>query len=456
VTSKDESPGGEPAPGDGAAPPGLPKISRRKVLGAAAAGAGALAVSGTSLSRVAGALPRPPELNPRKIMRDPTLSGIDHVVVVMMENRSFDHFLGWLPGANGIQAGLQFKDKSGVSHPTWHLDTFQGLQYGDPDHSYDGGRIQLRHGACDGWLKAGTDDLFPIGYYEQDDLDFLGNAAPYWTTCDRFHASILGPTFPNRLYMHAAQTDRISNTQVGTSLPTIWDSLATASLSGRYYYTDLPISLLWGTRFIPISSKIPQFMSDCANGTLPAVSYVDPGFIGEGAGTSNDDHPFGDVRAGEVFMNSIYEAVTSSPLWERIALFITFDEWGGFFDHVAPTKGADLDPTHALRGFRIPTLVISPRARRNFVAKALYDHSSILKFIEWRWGLPAMTPRDAAATNIAQAFNWTEPADLTAPQWTVTPPPAADVARRASHLPMTEHDLEMEQLAVLAARHGMA
>jgi Phosphoesterase family len=106
------------------------------------------------------------------------------------------HIPGWLPGANGVQAGLTFEDHEGVSHSTWHLDTFQGLQYGDPDHSYDDGRTQLNRGQCDGWLKAGTDDIFPIGYYKASDLEFYSQAAPYWTLCDNFHSSPAKGTAP--------------------------------------------------------------------------------------------------------------------------------------------------------------------------------------------------------------------------------------------------------------------
>src|SRR5881394_4509640 len=107
----------------------------------------------------------------------PPRSGIEHVVVVMMENRSFDHFLGWLPNANGRQAGLKYYDKQNQRHSTFHLTSPQNCNYEDPDHSYSGGHIQYDNGACDGWLKAGTNDLFPIGYYVASDLPFLSRAA---------------------------------------------------------------------------------------------------------------------------------------------------------------------------------------------------------------------------------------------------------------------------------------
>lgn len=155
-----------------------------------------------------------------------------------MENRSFDHFMGWLPSADDKQAGLSFIDRYGTSHSTYHLTEYASCGHQDPDHSYEGGRIQLHGGACDGWLRAGEDDLLPIGYYEQADLGFLGNAAPAWTMCDRYFSAVMAETYPNRFYMHAAQTDRIHNSMATATMPTIWDRLAAAGVSGKYYYSE--------------------------------------------------------------------------------------------------------------------------------------------------------------------------------------------------------------------------
>ena len=112
----------------------------------------------------------------------------------------------------------------------------------------------------------------------------------------------------------------------------------------------------------------------------------------------NDDHPHADIRAGEYFLSQIYNAVVRSPAWPRTLLILTFDEWGGFFDHVPPPAGAGLDPAHEQRGFRVPTLLISPFARRGHVAHGVYDHTSILKLLEWRFGLEPLTTRDATRT----------------------------------------------------------
>ena len=187
----------------------------------------------------------------------------------MMENRSFDHFFGWVPGADGMQAGLEFVDKQGVTQQTYPLaPEFQGCQYGDPDHSYKGGRTQFADGANDGWLLASTDDNFPIGYYEAKDLSFFGGAVPAWTIFDRYFCAIMSSTYPNRMYMHTGQTDRLSNTLTASTLPAIWDRLAAAGLSGTYYYSDLPVTALFGSRFLPISKPYDAVPRRCRRGQL--------------------------------------------------------------------------------------------------------------------------------------------------------------------------------------------
>ncbi|HYC24344.1 MAG TPA: alkaline phosphatase family protein [Candidatus Bathyarchaeia archaeon] len=406
---------------------GVPELSRRQFLAGLAAATGAIAIGGCGDSSSGQS---DPESAP---LPDPGASGIEHVVVVMMENRSFDHFLGWLPGADGMQAGLKFVDKQGASHPTFPLaPNFQNCQFDDPDHSYDGGRTQFDGGANDGWLRASTNDVFPIGYYTQNDLSFYGGAVPAWTTFDRYFAGILGPTYPNRFYMHAAETDRLSNTFDLATVPTIWDRLADKGLSGTYYYSDLPFLALWGSRYTPISKTIDVFFADAAAGNLPNVSYVDPRFIGEDQGTSNDDHPLADIRNGQAFVSRIYDAVTSSPNWPDTVLIFNYDEWGGFFDHVSPPLAplTDLDPAlgnDGRLGFRVPCLMVSPLARRGFVGHKQYDHTSILSLIEWRWSLDSLSARDATANNIAHALDFGSAKNLTAPHFSVPQGPFGEV-----------------------------
>jgi phospholipase C len=196
-------------------------------------------------------------------------------------------------------------------------------------------------------------------------------------------------------------------------------------VTGRYYFTDVPYTALWGTRYLGISKLIGNFYAAAAAGTLPPVSFVEPGFFGEALpGLSQDEHPLADIRLGQHFLDTVYNAVVSSPNWERTVLVITYDEWGGFFDHVVPPAGPDPNPDlgAGLRGFRVPCLVISPRSPRATVAHGLYDHTSILKMIEWRFGLPPLTVRDAAANNLAEVLDFDSPPKLSAPRYNVPLP----------------------------------
>ena len=376
----------------------------------------------------------------------PAAAGFEHVIVVMMENRSFDHFFGWLPSANGQQAGLAYTDSAGVSHPTHLLPPdYQGCAFLDPGHSYTDGRVQYDYGAADGWLRDGSDasssnpnqanDIYAIGYYGQSDLPFLGAAGPAFTVCDNYFAGIMAETYPNRFYMHAAQTDRLTNTSTTSTLPTIWDRLEEKGLSRRYYFSDLPFLGLWGTRYVNISKPFTQFLADAAAGTLPNVAFIDPRFEDEGSGTSQDDHPHADIRNGEVLLNQIYDAVRNSPNWSKTVLIINFDEWGGFYVHVPPplapipTASAAAGDTDGRLGFRVPCVVISPYAKRNFIAHGQYDHTSILKMIEWRFGLPPLSVRDSTANNLAEVLNLAAP-NVTAPAFSVPVLSARHAQRR--------------------------
>jgi phospholipase C len=363
-------------------------------------------------------------------LSNPARSGIDHIVVVTMENRSFDHLLGWLPGAEGKQAGLTYTDKGGVARSTHRLaPDFQGCRFQDPDHSYFGGRTAYDRGRCDGWLRAGKNDAYCIGYYTQPDLPFLGAAAPAWTVCDRYFAPIMGPTMSNRMYLHCGRTDRTTDLPVPSGLRTIWDVLAEHGVKGRYYRRNFSFLGLWGTRYTRITRSFADFLRACRTGSLPAVAYVEPAYTLPVFGLGTDDHPPSDIRAGEWFLSQVYSAVTTGPLWPRTLLVITFDEWGGFFEHVPPDHAPDVNPLHSLRGFRVPTLLVSPFARRGHVDHGVYDHASILRLIEWRFGLPPLSRRDAAANNLAMALDFSG-RDLRAPQFEVPRRETGGLCRR--------------------------
>lgn len=351
---------------------------------------------------------------------DPAESGIDHIVVVTMENRSLDHLLGWLPNADGKQLGLTFVDKGGISHPTHSLSgDFTGCPHPSPDHSYSGARVQYNNGSMDGFLRAGNNDVFSIGYYGETDIPFYGALARNYTTCTRYFASILGPTFPNRLFLHAAQTDRLDDGVALSSLPTIWDRLAAAGVSAHYYYSNVPFLALWGVKYLPISRLYEEFLAAASEGTLPAVSFVDPRYTILDDGTGNDDHPHADIREGDHFLQQTFEAVAKGPKWANTVFIVNFDEWGGFFEHIAPPRATaanqvdtDLVDGKALLGFRVPTVVASPLTMGNpgspRVNGMTFDHTSILKLIEWRWRLTPLTPRDTSpdVLNIAYTLNF--------------------------------------------------
>ena len=299
---------------------------------------------------------------------DPTLSGIEHVVVVMMENRSFDHLLGWLPNANGRQAGLTYLDSNGNPHATQRLSYYVGCDHPDPDHSYSGGRSEYAAGEMDGWLRTGSN----------------------------------------------------------------------AGVSCRYYFSNVPFLALWGLKYAGISALYEQFKADAADGSLPAVSFVDPSFTILDDGTGNDDHPHADLRKGEIFLRNVVTTLASGPRWSNTVLVINRDEWGGFFDHVVPPRviapnavDTDLVDGKALLGCRVPTLIVSPFARGNpkspRINSLLYDHTSVLKLIEWRWGLSPLTARDASqeVANLAHALNFAAQ-DPSMPALPVVAEPALD------------------------------
>ena len=342
---------------------------------------------------------------------------VDTFVVLMMENRSFDHYLGWLPGADGRQDGLAYTTNDGQTLATHRLaPDFQGCAFNDPDHSWDGGRTQVNGGTMDGFLRSGDNDAFSVGYYAQDDLPFIPAAAQAFTAYDRFFCSLLASTYPNREYMHAAQSygNKDNTLPSGGGFPdtTIFAALAAKGIDARYFYDDLPVSAFWGAPGLARSGRVQEYYERCAAGTLPALSFVDPSFLNEGGGTSGDEHPHGDVRTGQAYMADVVHAFMESPQWKRGALFIVYDEWGGFFDHVAPPTVPDIrasnDPAqnYGQLGIRIPAVAVSPYARRGFVSHDVFAFESILKLIEYRFGLSPLTRRDAYARNIGRSFDW--------------------------------------------------
>jgi phospholipase C len=368
---------------------------------------------------------------------------IDHFVVLMMENRSFDHYFGWLPDADAVQSRTYLDpDNGNTPVSTRHASTlgqaqWQGCGHPDPDHSWNGGREQLGSSKTDqtkepdGFLH-GDSDEFALCYYDEGDIGFIHPAGRSFTVYDRFHCSLMASTWPNRYYMWSAQSGgRKDNSPpfstLGNQWPTLFDKALANNpanvpgpglLTARYYHSDLPFSAVWGRRALPWTRPVADYYADCAAGTLPNIAFVDPPFRdgGGGDGLSADEHPLGDVRLGQAFMSDIVHAFIESPNWRRGALFIVYDEWGGFFDHVRPPSVPDdrrntlnISEDFGLMGFRIPAVAISPYAKRGVVNHMLCGFESIIKLITYRFGLGNLTTRDAQAKNIGQSFHWKTP-----------------------------------------------
>lgn len=397
-------------------------MTRRGFLGAVLAGAGMLALDGcTSSRRTPGSSRSTPKLpNPKD-------APFDTVVILMLENRSFDHLLGWVPGANGRQAGLVYPDLHQAPASTYALGTnTQACTDKDPAHDWQSMVRHYNGGKCDGWLQTQvTGDHFPIGYYEQAQVPVLAALAQNYTLFDSYHCSLMGATWPNRMYMLCAATD-LDETELfpGPNAPrpsnlqlSIFDRVAEAGLTAGYYHWGEPMTGLFSSkRYDAITHPIDKFYTDAQAGQLPNVTFVEPDYttVSEFLGTSNDYHPHGDIEVGEGYLAHIYEALRAGPQWDRMVFVVNFDENGGFYDHVVPPTVVDSNvntkpgphPAYDRLGFRVPCIAMGPFAPRRIETAGPYEHCSILRMIEWRWGLQPMSARDANARNLAEALDF--------------------------------------------------
>jgi phospholipase C len=451
-------------------------LRRREFLARAAslagmAGAASLLPADTILNQVASAQ--------AAALPSPRNTPIDHFVVVMMENRSFDHYFGWLEEADGTQDAA-YRNPEGELVATRHASTleaeYQGCGHPDPGHGWDSGRAQLR----DGFLAEGSgNDEFALTYYDEGELEFIHAAANEFTVYDRFFCSLLGPTWPNRYYMWSAQSGGLKNNNppagtLGNQWETIFDRAQRFGVTSQYYNSDLPFSAVWGARGASWTRPLAEYYADCAAGTLPNISFVDPPFRdgGGGDGLSADEHPHGDVRLGQAWMADVVNAFVQSPNYRRGALFVVYDEWGGFFDHVKPPRVADdrssanLDENFGQMGFRIPAVAISPYTRelpsrqsRTRVGHDRMGFESILSLITHRFALGHLTTRDRNAVNIGRSFRWNtpvfEPPELPDPEHVASRPCAmggGDVLEEES---ANAHVNDLAALEELAHRHGV-
>ncbi len=347
---------------------------------------------------------------------EPGPGEIRHVVLLMMENRSYDHVLGarglveGKPG-DGITATMTNPDAQGTPVPLFAPTAEQMCVY-DPPHGWGGSHAQWNNGANDGFVTTHQQnvagDLAPMQYLTREHQPVTWALADEYAVCDRWFCSVMGPTWPNRMYWLAGTSMGMQSNDVpegGFTAPTVFHRLNEAGVPWRLYYGDLPFVPLLGTRFdVDLSDtlwRIDDFFTDAANGTLPAVSYIDPPF------TLADDHPPHHPMLGQEFLAAVYAALASSPQWEHTLLVITYDEHGGFFDHVSPPTTTDERAAEGFDqlGFRVPTIVVGPYVKQGHVSSVVRDHTSALKHLEGLFGLQPLTARVTAAEDLSELID---------------------------------------------------
>ena len=404
-------------------------LSRRRVLqGGAALGVGL--ASGGWASRVwaeprrhrqPGSLP-----HPRLPEGTDTLPQIEHIIVLMMENHSYDSYLGMLPRGDG------FRLRNGVPVPAnpdgagnlvhaFHMPSDCQL-VGHPGQNWNASHISFDHGRNDGFVLASGP--VAMGYWTGDDIPFYYALANTFPLADRWFSSCLAQTYPNRRFLMAGTAAGIVSTSAAAlAAPpppngNIFERLNAHGISWLNYFSDLPsVAILLDfarsntDKLVPIS----RFFTDAAAGTLPSVSLVDPNF-----GTQSEEDPQ-DIGQGEAFAARVINAVMNGPGWPRTVLIWVYDEHGGYYDHVPPPPAIppddippDILPTdqpggYDRYGFRVPAVVVSPYARPNHVSRRVRDHTSILKLIETKWNLPALTFRDANADALLDCLSFNDP-----------------------------------------------
>ena len=346
----------------------------------------------------------------------PGATPIRHVVVIMKENHAFDNYFGTFPGVDGIPSVMSLPDGRGgfVSlhwvNTTWTPDLPHGRA----------AMIEAYHN--------GSNDLFAVvaesqarglgnvtvSYYDRRQLGYYWSLAENYTIGDRYFHSMLGPTVPNRLFSFAGTNDGLESNAIwlaNISSPTIFGQLQSRGISWRYYYSPGVLVAPLPTYFPEVASNpdmrarvvpMDELSKDLSSGNLAQVVYVDPS-----EHFSISEHPPEDVAVGEAWTKTLMDAIMSGSSWSSTAIFLTWDESGGFYDHAPPPQ-----VDHWGYGFRVPMIVVSPYARRGFVDHDTMDHTSILKFIADNWQLPYLTEREARAGNLTTAFKFMAPSGI--------------------------------------------
>ncbi|HEY2693519.1 MAG TPA: alkaline phosphatase family protein [Streptosporangiaceae bacterium] len=414
--------------------------SRRGLLKAGLA-AGAVAGTGawSSGGGAAGRLRQPGSLPyPRLPAGTDTIPQIEHIVILMMENHSYDNRLGLLRrrGADGFRLGRDGRPlaanpyANGDLQHAFRMPTTCQLT-GHPAQDWLNSHVQFGNGRNDGFVESGSGPV-SMGYWAHADQPFYYSLASVFPIADRYFCSVLGQTYPNRRYLISAT----SIGQVNDTLPaatdypangTIFDAVAAAGVSWRDYYTDLATVELYpelylknlGTNVLPIA----DFFTDAAAGTLPGLCLVEPNYE-----TQSEENPQ-NIAVGEAFAAQVVNAVMTGPAWGRTLLIWTYDEHGGYYDHVPPPPalapdgippdvpaGQSAYDGFRRYGFRVPCAVVSPWARPDYVSHRVFDHTSICALVEAKWNLPALTYRDANARNMLDLLDLRRPAFLRPPR----------------------------------------
>jgi phospholipase C len=349
---------------------------------------GVLGAAGLGAPVLAGLLDPDPAL-----ARTQSTTPVKHVIVACQENRTFDTYFGYYAGAQasgyGVPSGYTQPDGNGGTVAPYHLRS-QLTQ--DPTHDW-----QHIHGEWDGGQMDGfytTDGKIALGYYDASDLGYYYALADAFTLYGNYFCSVLGPTYPNRLYLCSGTSGgNTGNNIAGGSLtwPTVVDLLDAYGITWKCYN----IGGLGGSPSAPggdnalvlfkrwqhdrrLYATEADYRRDLRRGTLPQVSFIIPGAV-------VSEHAPAPIGLGQQTMARVITALISSSAWPRAALVLTYDEGGGFFDHVSPPQ---FDAYGA--GMRVPMVVVSPYARRGYISGAQCEHSSVLKFVEATFGLPTL------------------------------------------------------------------
>jgi len=357
------------------------------------------------------------------------LAEIETVVVLVMENRSFDHYFGsatflegWtVDGLDGSESNL---DLGGNAIAVFAMDN---LEVADPPHGWDAVHLTWNLGKMDGFviqheLIEPAFHTEVMGYHTREHLPISYALAEGYTLCDHWFAAVLGPTWPNRFYLHCASANGQQGNLPNFGITSIWDVLAQQQppISARNYYSDVPWA--WGGFADPLASftdGLDEFFQAAQAGTLPQFVMIDPNFGLLGGEGQNDDHPAANVTMGQVLLAAVHEALAQSPQWGRCLFIITYDEHGGFYDHVPPPETVDENPAFTRLGMRVPSLVIGPHVRRGCVNNTVLEHVSVISTLTTRFSLPPINARVTATNDLSSCI---DPAYLDDPQPAISLP----------------------------------